>query len=143
MSLRNVVVPVETYSVNGTIVTLRGLSGSDLTYMAEKYKSRYTDLKGLLDKAKSAGGDFTAMASVLAANLPEILCTIIACGAEDREAEDVVCRLPAPAMIDMVKIVAKLTFDQYGGFKSFFNELITLLTSVNENIPDLEVNSMT
>lgn len=137
MSLRDIVVPTETFQVGDVTVTVRGIGASDLGYILEKHRSSLSTIGTSLSEAHQSGSAPTEIMIRMAKELPDVAFTVVACGAGDRNAEDVVRVLPFPLVVQMLNTIGRLTFAQYGGLQGFIGQVISMARASTEAINEL------
>jgi hypothetical protein len=139
MSLKELLVPTETFQIGEGTLTVRGLGSSDLAYLIQKHQDKFDVLYQAFRKASEDNANMTDLTVKLATSLPDLAASIVACGAGERGAESHVEKLPFPVTIRILKVVGKLTFDEYGGIKPFIEDLITIAKSTADSINTLTV----
>jgi hypothetical protein len=137
MSLKELVVPSETFQIGEGTLTVRGLGSSDLAYLIRQHSDKFGVLREAFDKASEDGENMADLTVKLAITLPGLAASIVACGAGEPGAESHVERLPLPVTLKMLKAVGKLTFNEYGGVKPFIEDLIEIAKSATDSINTL------
>jgi hypothetical protein len=129
--------PREAVAWAGGGASVRGLSLEDVSRLV---RTHYVDLEQLIalydDRAAlpSIGGltlDDTVL--TLCRDAPQFAATAVLLAADeagDERAEEAVRRLPLPVMVDALRKVSRLTFEEAGGLRPFLGTLSALLAQV-------------
>lgn len=117
----------------GGPLSVRGLSLDDVSVLV---KHHLTDLDQLLELySKNVDPQLAVMATAqyavtLVREAPALVANFIALAADEPEQADKARRLPIPVQVECIKEIGRLTFEEAGGAKKFFESLKELATKV-------------
>lgn len=137
MSLRDVKIPYETVKVGDAEVRLRGLGTTDLAYILDKHRNRIGEIGTIFGQIQEDQKDMGQALVNLMNQLPELVSSVIACGADDCGAEPAINKFPLPASVKMLKSVVSMTFDAYGGVEPFVQEILGMMNSTTGAINNI------
>lgn len=133
MSLANYKPKTELVTVSGQPLHLRGLSVAVISLLVQNH---LTQVDALMDRyaannrnifADNAGDNLILM---LVRDAPEITSFLIAHGAGEPEAIEQAAAIPFPSQVEILGIIGRLTFEDAGGPKQFFETLRRLRTTM-------------
>jgi hypothetical protein len=137
MSLANLKVPTETFQIGEESLTIRGLGSSDLAYLIQKHQDKIGKLSEAFKTAQDEQMDMAELVVKLSGSLPDLMASIVACGANERGGEANVEKIPFPVAIRIIKAIGRLTFAEYGGVKPFFEDIVSIAQSATDSITTL------
>lgn len=133
-----------TVEFKGGSFQVKGLSLDDVTVLMRHY---LTDIDHLIELyAKDVDPKLSVAATAqyaitLVREAPTLVAHVIALAAEEPDQIDMARRLPIPVQVEALKAIGRLTFEEAGGAKKFFESLTELLTRVRP--PELTTGSHT
>ncbi len=127
--------PTKKYEILGASVELKALSFSNITGLISSHRK---ELDALFDSATSDKD--TDMADMLfdgLSNAPELAVSIIAYSSGQVGEEDIISSIPFPAQIEMLEIIADLTFNEVGGVGKFLPMVVRIFKKASSSISSL------
>lgn len=115
----------------GGSFSVRGLSLDDVTALITKHLPDLDKLADLLaGKAtqETAAMETMSLALKLVVEAPALVAQAIALAADEPDFAENARKLPLPVQIDAVKKIGRLTFEESGGAKKFFESLSGLVS---------------
>lgn len=144
MSLANFTPATDVVLFRGKpLTTVRGLSLDDIAILM---RENLSDLDQLL-KLYAETDDRIAVAATaqfaisVAKEMPQLVARTICLASDEPDAEDNARRLPIPTQIDALMKIIKLTFEDAGGAKKFFESLMQLVKTVAPTIDQQDSNT--
>lgn len=138
--LKGLRIPTRPVTVaDGVIVTVRGLSFTDISALVKDYAPA---LKGVFEELTGGKADFSMddavqFAGVLLKTAPELSAAVIAHASGEPASIAEAMTLPFPAQLELLEAVAQLTFATEGGAKKVIETVIRLASGVNGLVADL------
>jgi hypothetical protein len=112
---------------------VKGLSLDDVSVLM---KHHLTDMDELLELySRNVSQDIAVAATAqyavtLVREAPALVANVLALAAEEPDSVDNARRLPIPTQIEALKVIGRLTFEEAGGAKKFFESLKDLAMRV-------------
>lgn len=137
MSLADYQPAREKVEFKGGSVFVRGLSLDDLTVLMRNHLS---DIDNLMEIYRRDVRDELAVAAAiqygvsLAREAPGLVAHVISLAADEPDQVDRARALPLPIQVEILKHVGRLTFEEVGGAKKFFESLQILIASIRPAI---------
>lgn len=146
MSLADFQPERETVEFKGGSLSVRGLSLDDVTTLLRHHLD---DLDAILEMyARDVDPNFASAATAqyaikLVREAPGLVANIIALANDQPDYADNARRLPLPVQIELLKAIGRLTFEEVGGAKKFFESLATLMGSMQVPMDEATTDSPT
>lgn len=140
MALKTYTIPrLPVLLTEGNEIQVRGLNLDDVSFLVQVHRDDVdkiiaafrSEVPSLdpeaVDAAVRERGN--AMISVLLQHFPIVAGNVIAVASDEPEQWDVAQKLPVPVQIDALVKVAKLTFNDFDGFKKFLGNVLAVVQS--------------
>ncbi len=139
MALADLLPQPETVQIGKGTVEVRALTLIDISTLLRIHSADLEEAAALFSELQSAPTERGAVHMILeiVTKAPGLAANIIAIAAGEDDAADLVERLPMTAQVEILQVVARLTFDDYGGPGKFWAVLSSLLggLGVTRNLP--------
>lgn len=136
MTLADIEVPTEEIQVGKGSFKVRGISFYDLSILINDNRADLDRLVNLFAGLKT-GVSMEQFGMQLIREMPGLVARLIACAADEPKAADKILKFPVSVQLSAAMAVGRLTFEEAGGVKKFAEQLVGLLGSVNQVVPDL------
>lgn len=152
MSLKNYTAPRKDIPLgNGESVSVRGLNLEDISFLVQVHHADVDRLvetfRGRLQGAASGGqvdpakveqairDNSSGMLVNFVQHFPLLVANVIALAADEPNAWENATKLPIPVQTEAVVEIARLTFEDYNGFKKFVGNVVAAAQSVAKRPP--------
>lgn len=140
--LKSYKVPKQEIALSGgQVLTVRGLSLSDILQLVRRFKPELEGIfsiitSGELDIENTAQLAFAAIQSA-----PELVAYGVALAADEPDASDVVLTLPLDVQVAALEAIATLTFSSGGGVKKMLEAVVRMMQGLNQTAESLTSNA--
>lgn len=139
MGLSSLTFPSVTIKTSGGEFSVRGLNSADISKLLEVHREEIESaFTGLVDK-KTDGGSLESIGLDIVRSAPTVMASVIALAADDytEEGRANAKRLSAPAQLEALNAIGRLTFDTEGGVKKVLALVLDMMQGTRETIADL------
>jgi len=140
MALKNYTIPrLPVVLAEGNEIQVRGLNLDDVSFLAQVHRDDVdriiatfrSDVPSLdpeaVETAVRERGN--AMIAALLQHFPIVAGNVIAVASDEPEQWDVAQKLPVPVQVDALMKIARLTFNDFDGFKKFVGNVLAAVQS--------------
>lgn len=115
----NLTIPYEKISFGNNSIQVRGISVHDITILIQTFGFKTLDdaIKDFTEKNSNEGKEFDLMDLLM--KFPLAAAHLIALAADSSDQAGLVARMPAPAQIQCLEAIYRLTIQETGGLETF------------------------
>lgn len=136
----NLTIPYETISFGNNSIQVRGISVNDITILIQTFGFKTLDdaVKEFTEKNSDENSEFDLMD--LLTKFPLAAAHLIALAADSSDQAGLVARMPAPAQIQCLEAIYKLTIQETGGLESFILLIRKIMRGIQIGANSLKEN---